>query len=1057
MTEIVPNLFPAHPSARRIAIIGEAPGADEVRAGQPFVGASGQLLDSFLSHAGIDRAACFVGNVCQQRPPSNLIGKFDWNGAEIQGGIARLTADLTRFQPHLCLLLGNTALRAFAGEKRSISEWRGYMWRAAAVAPGVKCVGAWHPAAIIRDMGLQGEQKFYLKRAVEESRSDELIVPPRHIEWNLKRDDIIDRFRAWRRTGTMLAADIEGGCGLGPACHGFADSANHAVVLPIFGVDGVSIWSQEDELLLMEECAALWQDESVPKIIQNAPYEMFVLAWTLGITVEGLVDDTMIKHAELYAELDKALEFQACIYTRQPFWKLHHRKAKGEERYVPYHGADVSARPATSEEWFIYNGTDCCVTYEVNTVMDGLLKPGQRRHYEWNVKHVARTTYASLHGWPYWKEEAARRLKACMESLYEKQDEINREAATSGSRPKLREFYQALGLASDDANGPAHLQHHGDPSADSLPSEIPVVQPQDWQVASVGQETEGVGVSRGALIPFLTSAFCRANRKEKREVTETWWQPMRWNGKKWVKGGKRVSNIFETADESAADGTPKGIWTKDEPPREGFECQWFKRIAKTITRNVEVEIKTFEDVRHWSKDSCSDACKRALQICAQGKTSSLLPAQRGELATLLGLSIKLNATGRGRDEELEGGAHQRGSERDANWFVYEHCGSPKHFTKEAGRLTENLTSNDSALISIWLEAKDPRIKAFMEWRSLDTRREALLATTDPDGRMRCGYIIPGTETMRMACRKSPTGSGYNLQTVTEELRDLFRAPEGCEVGKADLKAGDAWTIAAECLRLGDPTMLLDLQAGIKPANVVALIYKHGASINSLTREELLVKQREILKEDWVYIAAKKVVYGGTYLMGAIKMSETLREDSYKETGTPVFVSPRKCEEIQEQALFLRYPGIKAMHTDSGQRMMDEGRIVTSLGWQRQFFGRKADFKMVKGVRTKVPNRQTLGEWLGCLPQFYTTASIKLCLERLWDDPENRNPDGSLRVKPIHTVHDEIDTVWRVEDREFARRKLPAWFQNPINICGTKLSIPSSMSMGLNWRDQEEMA
>jgi uracil-DNA glycosylase len=54
----------------QIMVVGEAPGAEEVKQNQPFVGRSGQLLDKVLAEAGIIRAACFVANVFRLQPPA---------------------------------------------------------------------------------------------------------------------------------------------------------------------------------------------------------------------------------------------------------------------------------------------------------------------------------------------------------------------------------------------------------------------------------------------------------------------------------------------------------------------------------------------------------------------------------------------------------------------------------------------------------------------------------------------------------------------------------------------------------------------------------------------------------------------------------------------------------------------------------------------------------------------------------------------------------------------------------------------------------------------------
>jgi hypothetical protein len=128
--------------------------------------------------------------------------------------------------------------------------------------------------------------------------------------------------------------------------------------------------------------------------------------------VTNLVDDTMVKAHELHCELEKSLEFLAMLYTSQPWWKLEHRQVEG--RYVPF----KDGRRATTEEWFVYNGTDCCVTYEVNQAMEAKLKPQQRAHYQWQVSLLTPLAYMSLRGLRFDSELAAQRLKTtCKKSI----------------------------------------------------------------------------------------------------------------------------------------------------------------------------------------------------------------------------------------------------------------------------------------------------------------------------------------------------------------------------------------------------------------------------------------------------------------------------------------------------------------------------------------------------------------------------------------------------------------------------------------------------------------
>jgi DNA polymerase len=149
----VPNSFPSIATNKyRIAVIGEAPGRDEEVMGKPFVGASGKLLKDILGKVGLPSDTLFFGNICQHRPLNNEIENFAWDSYEIQSGLEQLAKDLEAYQPHLCILLGKTAL--FAATNRSdITNQRGSVFIASSTHTpftGRKCLATYHPAAILR-------------------------------------------------------------------------------------------------------------------------------------------------------------------------------------------------------------------------------------------------------------------------------------------------------------------------------------------------------------------------------------------------------------------------------------------------------------------------------------------------------------------------------------------------------------------------------------------------------------------------------------------------------------------------------------------------------------------------------------------------------------------------------------------------------------------------------------------------------------------------------------------------------------------------------------------
>jgi DNA polymerase len=125
-----------------LALVGEAPGADEDRAGRPFVGRAGRLLDDLLAAAGLDRAQATVLNVLQCRPPGNRTPK----PAEIACCRGWLVRKLELADPTVICALGRTAAAWFLGPGSSLAAVRGRVHE----VDGRKVIATYHPSAAIR-------------------------------------------------------------------------------------------------------------------------------------------------------------------------------------------------------------------------------------------------------------------------------------------------------------------------------------------------------------------------------------------------------------------------------------------------------------------------------------------------------------------------------------------------------------------------------------------------------------------------------------------------------------------------------------------------------------------------------------------------------------------------------------------------------------------------------------------------------------------------------------------------------------------------------------------
>lgn len=104
----------------RIMIIGEAPGANEDKQGEPFVGKAGQILNDALAKAGVPRPAVYVTNIYKHRPPNNRPPTLE----EMAEHRPLLEEEFEVVRPKHVLLLGNTSLRFFTG-KANIGQSHG--------------------------------------------------------------------------------------------------------------------------------------------------------------------------------------------------------------------------------------------------------------------------------------------------------------------------------------------------------------------------------------------------------------------------------------------------------------------------------------------------------------------------------------------------------------------------------------------------------------------------------------------------------------------------------------------------------------------------------------------------------------------------------------------------------------------------------------------------------------------------------------------------------------------------------------------------------------------
>jgi DNA polymerase len=125
-------------------IIGEAPGAEEDRRGEPFVGRAGQLLNAMLKAIGLEREQVFIANVLKSRPPSNRDPKPD----EVTACLPYLMRQIALLRPRLMLAVGRIAAQNLLATDVALGRLRGQVHTFGEL--NTPLIVTYHPAYLLR-------------------------------------------------------------------------------------------------------------------------------------------------------------------------------------------------------------------------------------------------------------------------------------------------------------------------------------------------------------------------------------------------------------------------------------------------------------------------------------------------------------------------------------------------------------------------------------------------------------------------------------------------------------------------------------------------------------------------------------------------------------------------------------------------------------------------------------------------------------------------------------------------------------------------------------------
>lgn len=145
------------PEDADVMLVGEAPGANEVEQGEPFVGRAGERMNEILEDIGVSRSELYITNLVKIRPPDNRDPKKE----EIEAWAPLLEKEIEDVDPDIILTLGNFASREMLDTKKGISQIHGRIFS----REGRKIMPIYHPAATLYDRSKTPDLEKDLRKA----------------------------------------------------------------------------------------------------------------------------------------------------------------------------------------------------------------------------------------------------------------------------------------------------------------------------------------------------------------------------------------------------------------------------------------------------------------------------------------------------------------------------------------------------------------------------------------------------------------------------------------------------------------------------------------------------------------------------------------------------------------------------------------------------------------------------------------------------------------------------------------------------------------------------
>jgi DNA polymerase len=359
MSNYVPGI--GNPAAK-LMIVGEAPGKYEDERCEPFVGPSGDILNSLLTDIGVSRSEVYITNIIKYRPPDNDLRRLSEINIKVEDQLPQLWSEIDTIKPNAILALGNYAFHHITGlgkiDKKSKSGYSGiFDYRGSILSPinrvYPKVIPSIHPANLLPGReGISFGTRAYIKldygRAAEESKFKDFRLPQRNIEVCRSAAQLY-RFLETYRSHDEVSVDIETYQCI-PSCIALAFVPYHAISIPL--LRSIDLVSDSDLVVIYELLAKLFQRVKV--LGQNIKFDEQRLFFTSRLPIRVIYDSRILMHC-LYPEFPGRLQFITSIFTKEPYYKDE--------------GKSFDPSKDKIERLLIYNAKDAATTLEAHQVM----------------------------------------------------------------------------------------------------------------------------------------------------------------------------------------------------------------------------------------------------------------------------------------------------------------------------------------------------------------------------------------------------------------------------------------------------------------------------------------------------------------------------------------------------------------------------------------------------------------------------------------------------------------------------------------------------------------